>query len=40
MRKWVRIKGRLESIIVSDPTATMGDTNETKQMTLKAYMIL
>ena len=38
MRKWVRIKGRLESIIVSDPTATMGDANETKQITLKNYM--
>ena len=38
MRKWVRIKGRLESIIVSDPTATMGDANKTKQMTLTDYM--
>ena len=40
MRKWVRIKGRLEFIIIFDPTATMGDANETKQMTLKDYCIL
>jgi len=40
MRKWVRIKGRLESITVSGPTATMGDANETKQMTLKITCIL
>ena len=38
MRKWVRVKSILESITVSDPTATMGDANETKQMTLKDYM--
>ena len=38
MRKWVCVKDRLESIIVSDPTATMVDANETKQMTLKDYM--
>ena len=38
MRKWVRVKGRLESITIFDPTATMGDANETKQMTLKDYM--
>ena len=38
MRKLVRVKGRLESITVSDPTATMDDANETKQMTLKDYM--
>jgi len=38
MRKWFRVKGRLESITVSDPTATIDDANETKQMTLKDYM--
>ena len=38
MRKWVRIKGQLESITISDPTATMGDANETKQIALKDYM--
>jgi len=38
MQKWVRVTGRLESITISDPTAIMGDTNQTKQMTLKNYM--
>ena len=38
MRKWVSIKGQLESIIISDPTTIMDDTNETQQMTLKDYM--
>jgi len=38
MRKWVRVKGRLESITISDPTAIIGDANEIKQMTLKDYM--
>jgi len=38
MQKCVCVKGRLESITVSDPTATMGDATETKQMTLKDCM--
>jgi len=38
MRKWARVKGRLESINVSDSTGTMGDTNQPQQMTLKDYM--
>ena len=32
------VKGRLESITISDSTATMGDTNQPQQMTLKDYM--
>ena len=38
MRKWVRVRGRLESITISDPTAKIGDANENRQMTLKDNM--
>jgi len=38
MRKWVHVKGLLKSITISDPTATMGDMNQTQQMTLNDYM--
>ena len=38
MRKWVHVTGQLEFITISDPTATMGDANESRQMTLKDYM--
>jgi len=38
MRKWVRVKSRLESITIFDPTATIGEANETQQMTLNNYM--
>ena len=38
MRKWVRAKGRLEFITISNPTAKMGDANENRQITLKDYM--
>ena len=37
MQQWVCINGHLESIIVSNPSDTMGDAN-TRQMTLKDYM--
>jgi len=40
MRKWVRVKGRLESITVSVPTTTIYDANETKQMTKRIICIL
>ena len=38
IRKWVRVKGQLEFIIISDPTAKMDDVNENRQMTLKNYV--
>jgi len=38
IQKWVRVRGRLESITISDPTAKMGDANGNCQMTLKDYM--
>ena len=38
MQKWVHVKGQLESITISDPTAKMGDANENHQMILKDYM--
>jgi len=38
MRQWVRINNRLESIIVSNLSNTIGDANQTRQMTLKDYM--
>ena len=38
MRRWVHVKRRLEFITIFDPTFTMGDTNQTQQMTLKDYI--
>jgi len=39
MRKCVRVKDRLESITVSDPTTTMGDTNSTPTNDLKRLYV-
>ena len=38
MRQWVRINGRLESIVIFNPADTMGDAIQPRQMTLKDYM--
>ena len=39
MRKWVRVKGQLESITISDPIAKMSDANETVKWSFKGLHV-